>query len=183
MPSPTGPEILDFRPAMRQTMLITRKSLETDGKVSRVEIELEAGQGGPPAHIHPGQREVYTVDSGDLVVTVDGESRVITAGESIEVTPGSVHSFANRSDELVRFSAEHLPALRFEEYIRLWQLRPNRRLSSRGIFERSVDGLDYDVALPPAEQFSVLECPTLVLHGADDLNVPRPTRRPGSASE
>lgn len=39
-------------------------------------------------------------------------------------------------------------------------------------FERSVDGLAYDVALPPAEQFSVLGCPTLVLHGADDLNVP-----------
>ena len=119
MSSPTGPEKLDFRPAMRQTMLITRKSLETDGRVSRVEIEMEAGQGGPPAHIHPGQREVYTVDSGELVVTIDGESRVITAGESIEVTPGSVHSFANRSDGLVRFSAEHLPALRFEEYIRL----------------------------------------------------------------
>lgn len=55
-------------------------------------------------------------------------------------------------------------------------LREGRRSirveDSRGIFERSVDGLDYDVALPPAEQFSVLECPTLVLHGADDLNVP-----------
>lgn len=119
MPSTTGLETLDFRPAMRQTMLITRKSLETDGKISRVEIELEAGQGGPPVHIHPGQREIYTVDAGELVITIDGESRVITAGESIEVPTGSAHGFANRSDKLVRFSAEHLPALRFEEYIRL----------------------------------------------------------------
>jgi len=100
-------------------MVITKKSLETGGEISRVEIDLEAGQGGPPAHIHPGQREIYAVDAGELVVTIDGESRVITAGESIEVPTGSAHGFANRSDRLVRFSAEHLPALRFEEYIRL----------------------------------------------------------------
>jgi len=55
-------------------------------------------------------------------------------------------------------------------------LRTGRRSirveDSRGIFERSIDGLDYDVELPPADQFSLLECPTLVVHGADDLNVP-----------
>jgi quercetin dioxygenase-like cupin family protein len=119
MASTSGRETLDFRPAMRQTMVITKKSLETDGEISRVEIDLEAGEGGPPAHIHPGQREIYTVDAGELVVTVDGESHVITAGESIEVPTGSAHRFANQSDKLVRFSAEHLPALRFEEYIRL----------------------------------------------------------------
>jgi quercetin dioxygenase-like cupin family protein len=119
MASTSGRETLDFRPAMRQTMVITKKSLETDGEISRVEIDLEAGQGGPPAHIHPGQREIYTVDAGELTVTIDGESHVITAGESIEVPTGSAHRFANQSYKLVRFSAEHLPALRFEEYIRL----------------------------------------------------------------
>jgi mannose-6-phosphate isomerase-like protein (cupin superfamily) len=112
-------ETLDFRPSMRQTMVITKKSLETDGEISRVEIDLEAGQGGPPAHIHPGQREIYTVDAGELVVIIDGESQVITAGESIEVPTGSAHRFANQSDKLARFTAEHLPALQFEEYIRL----------------------------------------------------------------
>lgn len=119
MPRTTGPETLDFRPAVRQTMVITRKSLETDGKISRVEIDLEAGQDGPPAHIHPGQREIYTVDAGELVVTIDGESRLITPGGPIEVPNGSAHTFANQFDKLVRFSAEHLPALQFEEYIRL----------------------------------------------------------------
>jgi hypothetical protein len=72
MPSTSVPETLDYRPSIRQTMVITRKSLETDGHISRVEIDLEGGQGGPPAHIHPGQREIYTVDAGELVVTIDG---------------------------------------------------------------------------------------------------------------
>lgn len=42
----------------------------------------------------------------------------------------------------------------------------------RGVFERGVDPLDYDIQYPPAAQFAVLRCPCLVLHGADDLNVP-----------
>jgi quercetin dioxygenase-like cupin family protein len=115
---------------MRQTMVITTKSLETGGEISRVEIDLEGGQGGPAVHIHPGQREIYTVDAGELVVTIDGESHVIPAGESIEVPAGSVHSFANRSDEMVRFSAEHLPALGIEEYMRLVHGRVQERVQT-----------------------------------------------------
>ena len=119
MPTANGNETLDFRPSMRQTMVITTKSLETDGKTSRVEIDVEAGQGGPPAHLHPGQRELYTVHTGELVVVIDGQHQLITAGESIEVPAGSTHTYANQSDKPTRFSAEHTPALQFEEYIRL----------------------------------------------------------------
>jgi hypothetical protein len=68
---------------------------------------------------YPRQREIYTVEAGELVVVIDGESHVIGAGESIQVPTGSAHRFANRSDEPARFSAEHRPALQFEEYIRL----------------------------------------------------------------
>lgn len=112
-------ERLDFRPSLRQTMVITDTSARTGGDVSRVEIELEAGETGPPAHVHPQQREIYTVDAGELTVSLDGERRTVRAGESIEVVPGQVHTFANRSSEVVRFCADHKPALRFEEYIRL----------------------------------------------------------------
>jgi hypothetical protein len=44
-----GLETLDFLPSMRQTMVITSKSVETGGEVSRVEVDLEVGQTGPPA--------------------------------------------------------------------------------------------------------------------------------------
>lgn len=43
---------------------------------------------------------------------------------------------------------------------------------ARGAFDRSTDGLQYDIDFPPADQFRFLRCPCLVLHGADDLNVP-----------
>ena len=119
MQANTESETLDFRPSLRQTMVITQKSIETNGEISRVEIDLEGPQSGPPAHIHPGQSEIYSVESGELTVTVDGKVHLIGRGESIEVPSGSTHTFANHSDHPVRFSAEHFPALRFEEYIRL----------------------------------------------------------------
>lgn len=114
-----GTETLDFRPSLRQTMFITGMAGETAGEISRVEIEMEANQSGPPQHVHPQQREIYTVEEGELTVTLDGDRHVVRAGESIEIPVGSVHGFANRSAASVRFTADHLPALRFEEYIRL----------------------------------------------------------------
>lgn len=42
----------------------------------------------------------------------------------------------------------------------------------RGTFERSLAELAYDTEHPRSEQFAAITCPTLVLHGADDLNVP-----------
>lgn len=118
MTSQNGMETLDFRPLVRQTMVITPKAMETNGEVSRVELEVEAHQAGPPAHLHPGQREFYTVMQGELTVKLDGETRVVGPGEEIEVPVGATHTFANRTGEVIRFVAEHSPALRFEEYIR-----------------------------------------------------------------
>lgn len=40
------------------------------------------------------------------------------------------------------------------------------------VIERSLAGLDYDLRHPPADQFRHLACPTLVIHGAEDMNVP-----------
>jgi pimeloyl-ACP methyl ester carboxylesterase len=42
----------------------------------------------------------------------------------------------------------------------------------RGTFARSVADLGFDIRYPPAEQFHFVQCDCLVLHGADDLNVP-----------
>lgn len=133
-----GVQTLDFRPSMRQTMTITGKSAETGGEISRVEIVLEGAQSGPPKHVHQQQREIYTVEEGELTVSLDGESRVVRAGESVEIHPGVVHGFDNRSDQPVRFRADHLPALRFEEYIRLVHRTVEGRKASLPVIMRIV---------------------------------------------
>src|ERR671919_105021 len=99
MTSARGIDTLDFRPSMRQTMVITRASAETGGRISRVEIQLEAGQSGPPAHIHPEQREIYTVEAGELTISLDGDSRTVRVGGSLPGQPGQDHQLAHRSGE------------------------------------------------------------------------------------
>ena len=42
----------------------------------------------------------------------------------------------------------------------------------RGTFEHRLDDLRFDIRYPPAEQFHFVQCPCLIIHGADDLNVP-----------
>jgi len=74
---------------------------------------------GPLTHIHPGQRERYYVSDGELTVKLDGKRTVLGAGDEIEVPIGAAHTFANRSERPVSFIAEHRPALRFEEYLRV----------------------------------------------------------------
>ncbi|MGH9891145.1 MAG: cupin domain-containing protein [bacterium] len=109
--------VLDFHPVVRQVIVVTPASVETDGEVSRVEVTLDGHEVGPPAHIHPGQKEFYNVIEGELTVKLGRERRVLGPGDDIEVPVGAVHTFANRSDVPVKFIAEHRPALRFDQYI------------------------------------------------------------------
>lgn len=61
-------------------------------------------------------------------------------------------------EALVQAIAEGRPRIRVED--------------ERGTFERSLEDLDFDIRYPPGEQFHFVRCPCLVLHAADDLNVP-----------
>lgn len=152
MANSDGAVALDFRPSLRQTMYITGMSRETAGRISRVEIEMEANQSGPPRHVHPQQREIYTVEEGELTVTLDGDRHVVGAGGSIEIPAGSVHGFANPSDRPVRFTADHLPALRFEEYIRLVHRTVEGRKATLPVIMRIVriESSFPETILPPA---------------------------------
>lgn len=111
-------DVLDFRPLVGQTVTILPASAETSGEVSRIELLLDGQQGGPPAHVHPGQQERYEVVSGQLTVKLGGKTLRLGSGEDVTVPIGMTHTFANQMDEPVRFLAEHRPALRFEDYLR-----------------------------------------------------------------
>ena len=61
-------------------------------------------------------------------------------------------------EALVKAIAEGRQAIRIED--------------ERGTFERSLKDFAFDIRYPPGEQFHFVRCPCLVLHAADDLNVP-----------
>ncbi|GAA4879921.1 cupin domain-containing protein [Actinomycetospora straminea] len=65
---------------------------------------------GPPAHRHRHEREVFTVESGQLVVRLGRERRLLQPGETVVVPPGTTHAFANPFGEPVRLRTVESPA-------------------------------------------------------------------------
>jgi mannose-6-phosphate isomerase-like protein (cupin superfamily) len=49
-----------------------------------------------PPHIHHRSDEAFIVLDGELEVLVDAERRILTAGESVLVPAGTIHTFATR---------------------------------------------------------------------------------------
>jgi mannose-6-phosphate isomerase-like protein (cupin superfamily) len=84
----------------------------------------------PPAHVHPDATETFEALSGTLTVDLDGEARVLSAGESVTVEAGVAHTFRNDTDRVVAFRAE-LPSM----------------LTARSLY--TVWGLDHEGAAGP----------------------------------
>lgn len=66
---------------------------------SSIEIFDTSGPAGsgPPPHAHPWE-EIHVVLEGELEVTVDGESHVLTKGNVAHVPAGTVHSYRNLTE-------------------------------------------------------------------------------------
>ncbi|WP_128226467.1 cupin domain-containing protein [Halobacteriaceae archaeon SHR40] len=81
--------------------------LLTDGEGSiRTLSVFGPGYDGPPAHYHEASVEVFDVEDGSLVMTLDDEERTVAAGESATVQTGVVHSFRNETNERALVTTE-----------------------------------------------------------------------------
>src|SRR5215212_3005095 len=83
-----------------------------------LEVEGVYGPHGkpPPAHHHPAQEEHFEVLEGSLRTKVDGESRVLEKGDTIDIPPGTPHQMWNDGDEEARVKWETRPAGRTREW-------------------------------------------------------------------
>ena len=73
---------------------------------------------GPPPHSHAAEDDSFYILEGELMFLVDDDELVAGPGTFVLVPPGITHTFANRSDEAVRFLNVHAPAgfdLRLED--------------------------------------------------------------------
>lgn len=84
-----------------------------------MEFVLAPGATAPPPHFHPnGQVESFGVTQGWFELLVDKEWKRVNAGETVEVPPGTRHTFRNESGAKTHVRNVHAPAHDFEEYIR-----------------------------------------------------------------
>ena len=78
---------------------------------------VPGGFPGPPLHVHPGFDELFLVLEGTLSMRVDGQVHEVGAGGSAYVPGATPHTFANATDEPVRFLVSIAPG-GFEDYFR-----------------------------------------------------------------
>ncbi|MEM9777588.1 MAG: cupin domain-containing protein [Chloroflexota bacterium] len=88
----------------------------TGGAYVAFENFAPGGLQGPPSHLHPKQTETFTVLEGQLMLTVEGKSIPLGAGESVTVPIGVAHTFNNVWGEDVLFQVRLEPALDSEEF-------------------------------------------------------------------
>ena len=75
--------------------------LKREGGLAWVELVLEPRAPGPPEHIHTSFAENFIVAEGTLSLLVNGEKKLLRAGESLMVTPGTPHKPFNETDSPV----------------------------------------------------------------------------------
>ena len=80
--------------------------------------EWTPGSTEPLPHFHPNQDEHFEVLEGELTAVVDGETRVLGAGDVLDVPRGTVHKMWNAADTRTRATWRVTPALQTEEMFR-----------------------------------------------------------------
>lgn len=75
---------------------VTRKVLAHDGKMLCTEVHFKKGSVGAP-HTHPHEQIGYVV-SGTFELTMDGETTVITAGDTYYTAPNILHGVVALTD-------------------------------------------------------------------------------------
>ena len=81
----------------------------TTGDYDLTVIKTPAGAQGPPPHIHKEYKETFLIMEGEMEFFVNGTLQTLKAGESLDVPPGTLHTFTNKSNLPCKFVSIHSP--------------------------------------------------------------------------
>src|SRR5436190_10294802 len=99
-----------------EKVTVVKSAADTRGDLLEVEAEWTPASHKPLAHFHPKQDERFEVHEGQLTVKLDGERRVLRAGDTLDVPRGAVHAMWNSGSTPARASWQVRPALGTEDF-------------------------------------------------------------------
>lgn len=82
---------------------------ETTGDYDLMVAETPPKVQGPPPHFHNSFKESFLIIEGEMEFFVNGNIKVVKAGESVDIPPNTLHTFANKSDKLCKWVNIHSP--------------------------------------------------------------------------
>ena len=144
-------------PATGEEIEVLEIENDERGELLRGRLTVAPGGSGPPRHVHPTIEERFDVEEGMLTVWLDGDTRVLTPGDSVRIPPGTPHGFENRSDEPVVFQGTSRPGSRLIHVLAtLFGLAKERKVGDHGtprllqamVFARGMRDVLY-MASPP----------------------------------
>jgi len=93
--------------------------LAGEGEMLRFRCTLPPHGAGAPLHVHDTMTETFAVEHGVLAVELgNGETRLLAAGDSIAIAPGTPHGFRNPTDAPVVFVTTADPGEGLETFLR-----------------------------------------------------------------
>jgi mannose-6-phosphate isomerase-like protein (cupin superfamily) len=82
---------------------------DTSGDFDLMFAETPSKVQGPPPHFHKSLKESFLIIEGEMEFIVNGEIKVLKAGESIDIPPNTIHTFSNTSDNPCKWINIHSP--------------------------------------------------------------------------
>lgn len=105
-------------PATGHRVTFLQTAGQTNGELLQIMYAVERPETKPaiPLHIHLQCEERFEVVDGRLGVTLDGQRRVLDAGEQVLIPPGTPHTFWNAGDGELRFITDVRPPGQLQTY-------------------------------------------------------------------
>jgi quercetin dioxygenase-like cupin family protein len=88
-----------------------------DQPLAITDVTVPPGFAGPVMHHHAEMFDIFYVLEGTLTLRLEAEERSLGPGGFALIEPGTVHSFANRSEAPVHFLNIYHPS-GFEQYLK-----------------------------------------------------------------
>ncbi|HTL80897.1 MAG TPA: cupin domain-containing protein [Bacteroidia bacterium] len=93
-------------------------ALDTKGALTMFKCVISAGAKIAAAHYHENFDETVYGLKGVATYTVDGKTIELRPGDSLFIPRGTVHAFANRSDETIEFLCMASPGVFGPDYFK-----------------------------------------------------------------
>jgi quercetin dioxygenase-like cupin family protein len=136
LPGSLGAKYLDIKMLEHEVFTLTdseRLTVTVDTpELLEVAAEWSPGAAPPPSHRHPSQDERFTLAEGELTAEVGGTTRVLHAGDVLEIPRGTAHRMWNSGDGPVRATWQTRPALRTAQFWRAMTAARQTRPTGRG---------------------------------------------------
>ena len=106
----------------------------TGGGLLAFDLALRPGAAVAARHRHVRQEERFRVESGEIALEVDGEKRIVVAGEEVTVAAGTAHRWGNEAEEESVVRVELRPSLDSETFFEtFFGLARDGKTNAKGI--------------------------------------------------